>query len=79
VKNDYIEYEQINFYVMILKKITPENIDSLDWFDKVYILENPINNPNENPKVSQILSFFEGDSNFNLLDDNFYCSNMIRF
>ncbi len=64
---------------MILKKITPENIDSLDWFDKVYILENPINNPNENPKVSQILSFFEGDSNFNLLDDNFYCSNMIRF
>jgi hypothetical protein len=64
---------------MILKKNTPENIDSLNWFDTVYILENPINNPNENPKVFQILSFFEGDSKFNLFDDNFYCSNMIRF
>ena len=64
---------------MILKKITPENIDSLDWFDKVYILEKTINNPNENPKISRILSFFEGKSKFNLLDGNFYCSNMIRF
>ncbi len=64
---------------MILKKITPENIDSLNWFDTVYILENPLNNPKENPKVSQVLSFFEGESIFNLLDGNFYCSNMIRF
>ena len=64
---------------MNLKRITPENIKRLHWFDTVYIAEKPIFNPNENPKVSQILSFFEGDSKFNLLDDNFYCSNMIRF
>lgn len=64
---------------MILKKIIPEIIKSLDWFDTVYILENPINNPNENPKISQILSFSEGVSKFDLLDGNFYCSNKVWY
>jgi hypothetical protein len=63
---------------MLLKKITLLNIESLNWFDTVYILENPIINPNENPKISQILSFFEGDSKFNLLDGNFYYSNSVK-
>ena len=74
-----MDYEQINFYVMVLKKITPENIKRLNWFDTVYILVNPINNPNENPKFSQMLPFFEGDSKFNLLDGNFYCSNKVWY
>lgn len=64
---------------MILKKITPENIDSLNWFDTVYILENPINNPNENPKVSQILLFSEGESKFDLYFGNFYYSNKVWY
>ncbi len=64
---------------MVLKKITPENIKRLNWFDTVYILVNPINNPNENPKVSQILPFFKGESKFDLLDGNFYCSNKIWY
>ena len=62
---------------MILRKITQENIKRLNWFDTVYILENPINNPNENPKISQIISFSKGKRKFNLLDGNFYCLNSI--
>ena len=51
---------------MILKKITPEIFDILDWFDTVYILENQINNPNETPKKSQIQPFFEVKNNLDL-------------
>jgi hypothetical protein len=64
---------------MILKKITPEIIKSLNWFDTVYVLENPINNPNETPKISQILSYSEGDRKFDLLNGNFYYSNRVRY
>ena len=62
---------------MILKKITPEIFDSLDWFDTVYVLDKPINNRTENPKISQIMSFSQGESKYNLLDGNFYCLNSI--
>jgi hypothetical protein len=63
---------------MILRKITQENIKRLNWFDTVYILENPINNSNENPKICQVLSFSEGKSKYNLIEGNFYCLNSIR-
>jgi hypothetical protein len=62
---------------MILKKITPENIKSLNWFDTIYVLDKPINNRNENPKISQIMSFSEGDSKYNLFDCNLYYLNSI--
>jgi hypothetical protein len=58
---------------MILKKITPENIKSLNWFDTIYVLDKPINNRNKNPKISQIMSFSEGESKYNLLDGHLYC------
>ena len=64
---------------MILKKITSENTHSLNWFDTVYILANPINNPNENPKVSQKLSFSDVDIESDLLDGNYYYSNMVWY
>jgi hypothetical protein len=64
---------------MILKRITPKNIDRLDWFDTVYILENPIKNPNETPKISQILSFSDVENESYLLDGNYYCSNMVWY
>ncbi len=64
---------------MILKKLTPEIIKSLNWFDTVYILENPIINPNENPKISQIHSFSDFDNEYYLLNGNCYCSNMVWY
>ena len=58
---------------MILKKTTPEIFESLNWIDTVYILDNHINNPNEMPINSQIFSFSEGESKYNLLDGHLYC------
>ena len=64
---------------MNLKRITPENIKSLNWFDTIYIIDKPINNPKEKPIISQIMSFSEGESKFDLLNRNFYFSNKVRY
>ena len=64
---------------MILHKITLENINRLNYFDTIYKLERPCDNPDENPKISQILSFSEGVSKFDLLDGNFYCSHKVWY
>jgi hypothetical protein len=63
---------------MKLKKISSENIKTLGWFDTIYILGKPLENPSDNPNIIQILSFSEGDKKFDLLEGDFYCSNAIR-
>lgn len=64
---------------MILKKITPKNIKSINWFDTIYISEKTIRNTNETLKHLQMLPFFEVENNLDLLCGNYYFSNAIRF
>ena len=64
---------------MILQKITLENIKRLHYFDTIYKLERPCDNPNDKPEISQLLSFLDGERKFNLLDGNFYCSNKVWY
>ena len=64
---------------MIIQKITSENIKRLNYFDTIYKLERPCDNPNEKPEISQILSFAEGNSKFDLLDGNFCCSKKVWY
>lgn len=64
---------------MILQKITSENINRLNYFDTIYKLGRPCDNTNDKPEISQILSFSEGESKFDLLDGNFYFSNKVWY
>jgi hypothetical protein len=64
---------------MILKKITPENIDSLNWFDTIYISKKTIKNTNETLKKLQIQPFFEVKNNLDLLFGNYYFCNALNY
>lgn len=64
---------------MILKKITPENKKSINWFDTIYISEKTIKNTNETPKHLQILPFFEVENNTDLFCGNYYFSNALNY
>ncbi len=64
---------------MILKKITPENIKRLYWFDKVYELDNQLAHLNESPKIKQILPFFEVQYILDLTQGNYFYSNAVKY
>jgi hypothetical protein len=76
-KNEYYVLNQNE--VMILNKITPQNITTLGWSTTIYILEEPIQNPEEKPLVSQILPFFQLKIGANQFLDNLYFANSIVY
>jgi hypothetical protein len=64
---------------MILKKITPENIKRLNWFDKVYELDNQLDHLNESPKIKQILRLFEVQCTLDLTQGKYFFSNAVKY
>jgi hypothetical protein len=64
---------------MILKKITPENIKRLNWFDNVYELDKQMAHLNESPKISKILPFFEVENKLDITQGNYYFSNAVKY
>ena len=64
---------------MILKKITPENIKRLNWFDMVYELDNQLDHFNESPKIKQIIPLFEVQCTLDLTQENYFFSNAVKY
>jgi hypothetical protein len=63
---------------MILKRITSENLDYLDWYETVIELEYPIYTPECKPKVRELRPFYAVQRQENLLVGYYYFSNSVR-